>query len=168
MKCFFVHLLACVFLVSGCGYKLGEVRPTAMRSVRTLSVPNFKNDTFESRVEVLFADTLVKRLQQDGTYRLVNSNESDAIMNCTINSIESTSLRSLVSNVLATREFGLIVSAKYEVIDQSSGAILMQGSVSGKSSFFSGNDLQTSKQQALSNAALDLADKLTAQVTEGW
>ena len=168
MKSFSVLLLACVILVSGCGYKLGEVRPTAMRSVRTLSVPNFKNDTFESRVEVLFADTLVKRLQQDATYRLVNSNEADAIMNCTINSIESTSLRSLVSNVLATREFGLNVSAKYEVIDQSSGAILMQGSVSGKSSFFSGNDLQTSKQQALSNAALDLADKLTAQVTEGW
>jgi len=60
------------------------------------------------------------------------------------------------------------VNAKYEVVDQSSGAVLMQGSTSGKSSFFSGNDLQTSKQQALSNAALDLADKLTAQVTEGW
>jgi outer membrane lipopolysaccharide assembly protein LptE/RlpB len=168
MKSFSVLLLAYVFLVSGCGYKLGEVRPTAMRSVRTLSVPNFKNDTFESRVEVLFADAVVKRLQQDATYRLVNSNEADAILSCTITSIESTSLRSVVSDVLATREFGLIVNARYEVVDQSSGAILMQGSASGKSSFFSGNDLQTSKQQALSNAALDLADKLTAQVTEGW
>ena len=168
MKSFSVLLLACVFLVSGCGYKLGEVRPTAMRSVRTLSVPNFKNDTFESRVEVLFADAFVKRLQQDATYRLVNSNEADAILSCTISSIESTSLRSVVSDVLATREFGLIVNAKYEVVDQSSGTVLMQGSASGKSSFFSGNDLQTSKQQALSNAALDLADKLTAQVTEGW
>ena len=168
MKSFTVLLLACVILVSGCGYKLGEVRPTAMRSVRTLSVPNFKNDTFESRVEVLFADAAVKRLQQDATYRLVNSNEADAILSCTITSIQSASLRSLVSDVLATREFGLIVNAKYEVVDQSSGVILMQGSASGKSSFFSGNDLQTSKQQALSNAALDLADKLTAQVTEGW
>ena len=168
MKSFFVLLLVCVFLVSGCGYKLGEVRPTAMRSVRTLSVPNFKNDTFESRVEVLFADAFVKRLQQDATYRLVNSNEADAILSCTITSIESASLRSLVSDVLATREFGLIVNAKYEVVDQSSGTVLMQGSASGKSSFFSGNDLQTLKQQALSNAALDLADKLTAQVTEGW
>ena len=168
MKLISALLLACVFLVSGCGYKLGEVRPTAMRSVRTLSVPNFKNDTFESRVEVLFADTLVKRLQQDATYRLVNSNEADAILSCTITSIQSSSLRSVVSDVLATREFGLIVNANYEVVDQSSGTVLMQGSASGKSSFFSGNDLQTSKQQALSNAALDLADKLTAQVTEGW
>jgi outer membrane lipopolysaccharide assembly protein LptE/RlpB len=168
MKSFPALFLVLVFLVSGCGYKLGEIRPTPMRSVRTLSVPNFKNETFESRVEVLFGDTVVKRLQQDGTYQLVNSSQADAILSCTITSIRTNSLRSVVNNVLATSEFGLIVEAKYEVTHQGSGAILMQGSVYGKSSFFSGNDLQTSKQQALSNAALDLADRLTAQVAEGW
>ena len=51
-------LLAVAFL-SGCGYKLGEIRPTPMRSVRTLAVPTFKNRTYEPRVEVLLADTLV-------------------------------------------------------------------------------------------------------------
>ena len=168
MKPFPALLLSLVFLVSGCGYKLGEIRPTPMRSVRTLSVPNFKNETFESRVEVLFGDTVVKRLQQDGTYQLVNSSQADAILSCTITSIRTNSLRSVINNVLATSEFGLIVEAKYEVTHQVSGAILMQGTITGKSSFFSGNDLQTSKQQALSNAALDLADKLTAQVAEGW
>lgn len=161
-------LLSLVLLVSGCGYKLGEIRPTPMRSVRTLSVPNFKNETFESRIEVLFGDTLVKRLQQDGTYQLVNSGQADAILSCTITNIRTNSLRSVINNVLATSEFGLIVEVSYEVTHQGSGAILMQGKVIGNSSFFSGNDLQTSKQQALSNAASDLADKLTAQVAEGW
>jgi outer membrane lipopolysaccharide assembly protein LptE/RlpB len=161
-------LLSLVLLVSGCGYKLGEIRPTPMRSVRTLSVPNFKNETFESRIEVLFGDTLVKRLQQDGTYQLVNSGQADAILSCTITNIRTNSLRSVINNVLATSEFGLIVDVSYEVTHQGTGAILMQGKVIGKSSFFSGNDLQTSKQQALSNAASDLADKLTAQVAEGW
>ena len=168
MKSFPALLIALVFLVSGCGYKLGEIRPTPMRSVRTLSVPNFKNDTFESRVEVLFGDTVVKRLQQDGTYQLVNSSQADAILSCTIANIRTNSLRSVINNVLATSEFGLIVEVRYEVTHQGSGSILMQGTVLGNSSFFSGNDLQTSKQQALSNAALDLADKLTAQVAEGW
>jgi outer membrane lipopolysaccharide assembly protein LptE/RlpB len=168
MKPFPALLIALVFLVSGCGYKLGEIRPTPMRSVRTLSVPNFKNETYESRVEVLFGDTVVKRLQQDGTYQLVNSSQADAILSCTIANIRTNSLRSVINNVLATSEFGLIVEVRYEVTHQGSGAILMQGTVLGNSSFFSGNDLQTSKQQALSNAALDLADKLTAQVAEGW
>ncbi len=168
MKPITALLIAFVFLVSGCGYKLGEIRPTPMRSVRTLSVPSFKNETYESRIEVLLADTVVKRLQQDGTYQLVDSAQADAILNCTITSIRTNSLRSVVNNVLATSEFGLIVEVRYEVTHQGSGAILMQGSLEGRSSFFSGNDLQTSKQQALSNAALDLADKLTAQVAEGW
>ncbi len=29
-------------LLAGCGYKLGEIRPTPMRSVCTLAVPTFK------------------------------------------------------------------------------------------------------------------------------
>ena len=68
MKSPAVLVLAVSLLLAGCGYKLGEIRPTPMRSVRTLAVPTFKNKTFMPRVEILFADTLVKRLQQDGTY----------------------------------------------------------------------------------------------------
>ena len=162
-------LLLCVLLVlSGCGYKLGEIRPTSMRSVRTLAVPTFKNNTYESRIEVLFADTLVKKLQQDGTYRIVNTAQADAIVNGTIEKIERGSLRSVQSNVLATSEFSLIVTARYEVVDQRTGIILMQGTVQGRTSFFSGNDLQTLERQALSNAADDLALNLAIRLTEGW
>ena len=70
-------------LMGGCGYKLGEIRPTPMRSVRTLAVPTFKNRTYEPRVEVLLADTLIKTLQEDGTYTIVSDDTADAIMNCT-------------------------------------------------------------------------------------
>ena len=73
-------VLAVAVLLSGCGYKLGEIRPTPMRSVRTLAVPTFKNKTYEPRLEVLFADTLVKRMQQDGTYELVGDDKADAIL----------------------------------------------------------------------------------------
>ncbi|MGA7902974.1 MAG: LPS assembly lipoprotein LptE, partial [Terrimicrobiaceae bacterium] len=71
-------------LLGGCGYKLGEIRPTPMRSVRTLAVPTFKNRTYEPRVEVLLADTLIKALQQDGTYTVVSDDIADAVLNCTL------------------------------------------------------------------------------------
>ena len=160
--------LVVLLLLSGCGYKLGEIRPTPMRAVRTLAVPTFKNKTFEPRLEVLFADTLVKRLQQDGTYELVGDPEADAILYCTIEKIERRSLRSVQNNVLATSEFGLRVFAKYEVQDRVTGAILMQGDVQGNTTFFSGNDLQTIERQAMSNAASDLANNIMAEVSEGW
>jgi hypothetical protein len=82
--------LVAAFVVSavlcGCGYKLGEIRPTPMRSVRTLAVPTFKNRTYEPRVEVLLAVTLIKTLQEDGTYTIVSDDSADAIMHCTLGS----------------------------------------------------------------------------------
>ena len=168
MKTPLAALLAAALMLTGCGYKLGEIRPTPMRSVRNLSVPTFKNNTYESRIEVMFADTLVKRLQQDGSFNLVNSEQADAILNCTITEINRSALRSVQNDVLATSEFGLTVRVRYDVVDQKTGATLMSGVAIGKTSFFSGNDLQTIERQALSNAAADLANNLATQITEGW
>ena len=161
-------VLAVSVLISGCGYKLGEIRPTPMRSVRTLAIPTFKNRTFKPRLEVLFADTVVKRFQQDGTYELVADDKADAILYCTIDKIETRALRSVQNNVLATSEFGLRVFVQYEVQDRVTGAILMQGTAVANTSFFSGNDIQTIERQAFSNAASDLANILMSTVSEGW
>lgn len=154
--------------LTGCGYKLGEIRPTPMRSVRSLAVPNFKNDTYESRIEILFADTLSKTLQQDGTYRIVPSDQADAVLYCTLTRIERSPLRAVQNNVLATSEYGLTVYCRYEVVHQGTGAVLKSGTAIGRGSFFSGNDLQTIQRQGLSNTAADLALNLATTLTEGW
>ena len=161
-------VLAVSVLISGCGYKLGEIRPTPMRSVRTLAIPTFKNRTFKPRLEVLFADTVVKRFQQDGTYELVADDKADAILYCTIDKIETRALRSVQNNVLATSEYGLRVFVQCEEQDRVTGAILLQGTAVANSSFFSGHDIQTIQRQALSNAASDLANILMSTVSEGW
>ena len=168
MKSPAVLVLAVSVLLTGCGYKLGEIRPTPMRSVRTLAVPTFKNKTFMPRIEVLFADTVVKRLQQDGTYELVADNKADAILYCTIDRIDRRSIRSVTNDVLATSEFGLRVFVSYEVQDRVTGAILMKGNLQGNTTFFSGNDLVTIERQAISNAASDLANNIMAEISEGW
>ena len=161
-------LLAAVLLLSGCGYKLGEIRPTPMRAVRSLAVCNFKNKTYEPRIDVLMADTLVKRLQQDGTYRVEPIETADVILNCTIKQIERNGIRSVQNDVLATSEFALRVFVDYEAQDRVTGQIIMKGQVTGATTFFSGNDLTTIERQAISNAASDLANNLAILLTEGW
>ncbi len=160
-------VIACAFL-GGCGYKLGEIRPTPMRSVRTLAVPTFKNKTYEPRVEVLLADTLIKTLQEDGTYTIVSDDTADAILNCTLTKIQRQSVRSVQNNVLATAEFGLHLSIAYQVSDRVTGSILKKGRVSGRTTFFSSSDLQTTERQAIPVAAKDAAIELTTAVAEGW
>jgi len=160
--------LLVVTLLSGCGYQLGEIRPTPMRSVRTLAVPTFKNMTYEPRVEVLLADTLIKALQQDGTYTIVSDDSADAIVYCTLTLVERRSNRSVINNVLATSEFGLTLEISYEVVDRVTGIVLMSGRDRGRSSFFANSDLQTTERQAIPIAAQDLAVRLTSRLSEGW
>jgi outer membrane lipopolysaccharide assembly protein LptE/RlpB len=163
-----VSLLLVAFLLSGCGYKLGEIRPTPMRSVRTLAIPTFKNNTYEPRIEVLMADTVIKQFQQDGTYTIVSDDTADAILYGTVTKIERRSLRSVQNNVLATSEFGLTVTVSYQVVDRVTGAVLMKSVVQGDTSFFSSNDLQTTERQAIPLAAQRLAVDLSAALSEGW
>jgi outer membrane lipopolysaccharide assembly protein LptE/RlpB len=155
-------------LICGCGYKLGEIRPTPMRSVRTLAVPTFKNKTYEPRVEVLLADTLIKTLQEDGTYTIVSDDTADAIMTCSLNRIERRSIRSVQNNVLATAEFALHLDIAYEVTDRITGSLLKKGRVTGRSTFFTNTDLQTTERQAIPIAARNAAIELTTEVAEGW
>lgn len=163
-----VIALAAAVLLGGCGYKLGEIRPTPMRSVRTLSVPTFKNATYEPQVEVLLADTLIKQLEQDGTYTVVSRDRGDAALECTLRKIQRRSIRSVQNNVLATAEFELQLEIAYSVTDRISGAILMQGRVVGRTTFFSGSDLQTVERQAIPVAARDAAVQIATEISEGW
>lgn len=155
-------------VLSGCGYNLGEIRPTPMRSVRTLAVNNFKNNTWLPRVDVLLADTLIKRLQQDGTYTIAGDNTSDAIMNCTLTKAEDRSIRSVTSNVLATSEFALVLEVTYEVQDRITGAVLLSGTARGETTYYPTGDLTTDRRQAVSVAAERVANSIAVQVTEGW
>lgn len=160
--------LLVIALLAGCGYKLGEIRPTPMRSIRTIAVPTFKNNTFVPQIEVLLADTLIKQIQQDGTYTVVSDDTADAIVLCTINSIERRSVRSVQNNVLATAEYEIVIKVTYQVQERTTGAVLMTGTVSGKANFFSSVDLQTSQRQAIPIAGQDLATTLTTAISEGW
>jgi hypothetical protein len=163
----FIAVMTCA-LLGGCGYKLGEIRPTPMRTVRALAVPTFKNKTYEPRVEVLLADTLIKTLQEDGTYVITSEDAADAILNCTLTKIERRSVRSVQNNVLATAEFGLLLDIAYQVSDRVTGSILKKGRVRGDTTFFSSSDLQTTERQAIPVAAKDAAIELTTEVAEGW
>jgi len=155
-------------VLSGCGYNLGEIRPTPMRSVRTLAINNFKNNTWLPRVDVLLADTLVKRFQQDGTYTIVGDNTGDAIMNCTLIKAEDRSVRSVTTNVLATSEFALVLEVTWEVQDRITGAVLLSGSARGETTYYPTGDLTTDRRQAVSVAAERVANSIANQVTEGW
>lgn len=161
--------IAVSLLLTGClGYHVGPVKPSVLRDVHAIAVPTFENKTLLPRIEVLITDSVIKQLQQDGTYRIANENNADAILKAEISEVNRTPARSLRGNVLATTEFNLAMHVKYK-LETPSGTVLMPSTeVVGTTSFFVGEDVTTDERQALPLAAEELAIHLVTQLSEGW
>ena len=166
-------LIPLLLSISGCGYNLGEIKPTPMRRVTTLAVNTFKNQTLIPRLEAQTADAVVKQFQQDGTYRVESADQADAIVEGTIVSVERQPMRVFASNVLQTSEFELTLIVKYQVIDRTTGAVLLQGTAVGVTPFFTeadrvNSDIVTSQNINYPIAAQRMAEKLVSKVSSGW
>ena len=135
---------------------------------RTIAVPNFKNSTLIPRLEVLVTDTVIKQLQQDGTYKIGTESTSDAILDAEVVKVSRSPARSVRGNVLATQEFNLSIRVRYKLIDRSGNQLGPSGEAVGTTSFFVGTDVTTDERQALPLATEELATRLVSQLSEGW
>ena len=168
-----LHLLCgfiAAFLLNGCaGYHLGPAKPKSMDGVQMVAVPSFKNNTLMPRVEVLAADCVISELQRDGTYKVVSSDNADAIIQGTISFIRRNPARNIRSDVIGSREFLLTVDVNYTITSRKTQQILNSGVVHGTTSFFvSGLDVNQDERQALPLALQDAAVHLVTQASEGW
>jgi outer membrane lipopolysaccharide assembly protein LptE/RlpB len=161
-------LILLALLLNGCaGYTVGPATPAYLKQVHTIAVPTFANATLVPRIEILITNTVIKQFQQDGTFRIVNGENADATLKAEIAGVGRTPARSVRGNVLSTTEFNLVLTVKYSLIGRD-GNVLSPGAVSGSTSFFVGNDVNTDERQALPLAAEELARHLVSQLSEGW
>lgn len=157
------------FALCGClGYHVGPVKPYYLSDVHTIAVPTFKNRTLVPRIEVLVTDTVIKQLQQDGTFQITNGDKADATLNAEISRINRTPARSVRGNVLATTEFSLGLLVKYTLTKRDGTEVVGHGQAIGSTSFFVSSDVTTDERQALPLATEDLATRLVSQLSEGW
>ena len=168
MKAIFAAALACLSLIGCLGYHIGPVKPYYLRDVHSLAVPTFKNHTLVPHIEVLVTDTVIKQLQQDGTFQIASGENADATLTAEIFRINRSPARSVRGNVLATTEFNLGLTVKYTLIGRDGKPLASQEQVSGTTSFFVSTDVTTDERQALPLATEDLATRLVAQLSEGW
>ncbi len=159
--------------VGGCGYHVGEIKPTPMRRITTVAVNTFKNETLIPRLEVQTADAVVKQFHQDGTYKVDSADRADAIVEGVIESVDRHPMRVFASNVLQTSEFELLLTVRYRVIDRITGAVLMQGKAVGRTPFFTesdvvNSDLVTNQNMNYPIAAQRMAENLVSKISEGW
>jgi lipopolysaccharide assembly LptE-like protein len=157
------------FALGGClGYHVGPVKPYYLRDVHTIAVPTFKNRTLVPRIDVLVTDTVIKQLQQDGTYQITNGDKADATLTGEISRITRAPARSVRGNVLATTEFALWLVVKYSLTGRDGKPLVAPTDAIGTTSFFVSSDVTSDERQALPLATEDLAGRLVTQISEGW
>ena len=159
-----------LFSLGGClGYHIGPVQPYYLRAIHTIAVPTFENRTLIPRISELVTDSVIKQFQQDGTYRIADADQADAILKGEIRRIVRAPARSVRGNVLATSEFSLTMRVRCVLIDRASGKVIATPpEVTGTTSFFVGPDITSDERQALPLAAEELATRLVSQLSEGW
>ena len=166
---------AVALLFAGCaGYHIGPVKPAKFADIKTIAVNTFKNDTLQTHVEVLLANSVIKQIQQDGTYQIADESNADALLTGTLQEIRRRPSRNVRGNVLQTREYTLDLRVHYKVTQRGTGKVLDDRVVAGSTSFFvsgSGSvaaDVNQDELQAFPLAAADLAVRLVSQISEGW
>jgi hypothetical protein len=167
LKALFATLFC--FALAGClGYHIGPVKPYYLRDVHTIAVPTFKNRTLVPRIEVLVTDTVIKQLQQDGTFQITNGDKADATLTGEISRISRLPARSVRGNVLATTEFNLALSVRYTLTGRDGQQLVPPTTTLGTTSFFVSSDVTSDERQALPLATEELATRLVSQISEGW
>ncbi len=168
MKKLAVAWLVCSTLTGCLGYHIGPAKPAYLSEVHTISIPTFKNETLIPRVEVLVTNTVIKQMQQDGTFRIGNDESADATLHGEIIKISRSPARSVRGNVLATTEFNLTMRVRYKLVARDGRQLGPGGEAVGNTSFFVGTDVTTDERQALPLATEELATRLVSQLSEGW
>ena len=117
---------------------------------------------------MLVTGTVIKQLQQDGTFQIARDEDADATLKAQITRIDRLPARSVRGNVLQTTEFNLSMRLKYTLVARDGTTLAPPAETVGTTSFFVSTDVTTDERQALPLATEDLATRLVTQLSEGW
>ncbi|MFZ2640532.1 MAG: LptE family protein [Verrucomicrobiia bacterium] len=150
---------------AGCAYRVG---PTSTMNVHSIAVPNFHNKTFEPRISVQVTDAVIKRIQTDGSIRVVSEEAADATLTGEITTWSREPLLFRADNTLVAKQYQLMIQARVVLTDNRTGKRLLEGEYIGKTQYFFGDDMTQAERQAFPLAADDLARRITDRIVDAW
>lgn len=153
--------------LTGCaGYRLGSMLPP---DIKTVHVPTFINRTSEPQLEVETTQAMIEDLQRDGSLRVVNQDQADAVLKVVLRnySLEPVSYRS--DQRTSAREYRIVLTASILMTRKGNGSVIVEApEVQGEYVFQVLGDLSSSKLRGLPLAADDLAHQIVEKIVEVW
>lgn len=153
--------------LAGCaGYHLGPTNGVSA-GARSVQIAPPLNKTLEPRLGDYLMISLRKNLQQDGTYRLDTHDEGDVLLSATILTYNRSAVSFQPTDVLTVQDYEITVSAQVTARERSTGKVLFDRPVIGRTTLRVSNDLTSAERQAIPLITDDLAKKATALLVDG-
>ena len=162
-----VAILLALTVLNGCvGYQLGSMLPP---DIKTVYVPIFVNDCDEPLIEIETTQATIRQIQQDGSLRVVNLEQADAILDVELKSYKLEPVSFERNRETTANEYRIVIEADIILKRRATNEIIVQvPKVSGEADFTFDGDLSSAKERAFPEAARDLAHDIVESVVEAW
>ena len=162
-------LILSLLLVSCADYKLGGSKPAHLAAVKRISVPLFANDTLLIRAESHATNSAVDALTRDGTYLIGSSENSDAVLEGTVEHIKYSQVSSSRSDSLRSEELSMEITITWVLRDASNPALVLEkGKSRGRTRFFAGGNIHVARTNALPDALRRASESMVSRIADGF
>lgn len=158
--------VAVLLSLTGCAYTLGPANGQAA-GAQSLRIAPFTNETKESRLLDPLTTALRRRVQEDGTFKLATRDEGDVLLTGRITEYRRLELSFEPSDIVTVRDYQLIMTVHATARERATDRVLLDRTVTGKTTVRVGNDLVSAERQAMPLIANDLARNLIGLLADG-
>ena len=158
-------IMACMVSSSSCaGYKLGSCLPPEIKSIY---IKPFINRCKEPFADIEARAATITRFQEDGSLKIVEEENADAILECSVDKIRLKALRYRKDDKTKPNEYRMFVAVSY-TLKKPDGKIITEGAVEGETTFIFAGNMAGAKRTALPKACQDMAKRLVEKMAETW
>ncbi len=171
---FFLTCLGCFLLLgsAGCGYRVGGMMHP---QIKTIAVAPVVNETLMYNAAAVVRGALCERFTTDGSVKLVSQSKADCILYARV--LSATFMETSWSSheyqngqdSYTPNEWTLSLEIEYSVVLPGKlEPLVSKRRAQGSTSFTSGPDIESSRLNAMRQAAFDASKSIVSAITEGW
>lgn len=159
-------LLAMIAVVATTGCSSYSWRPNAPASMRTVTIPTFRNESSVTGLGSEATRAIAREFQREGTFKLASKGEAAIEIQGIIKDTDTKNLAYARSSAERNREEALKAVAIISVIDKTAGKVLVDNHrYEARTTFLSDDDLLTGSRDAAGRLAEDFARQVVDDVT---
>jgi len=166
-----VWVLMTAMILSGCGYTRKTVLP---RNIKTIYVETVKNKlkvediyAYQPGLEMDITNAVIRRLHQDGTVKVAEQKNADAILKTDLLAFEQEGLR--FNQLEEVKEYRLFIVVKLRLVDAKTGDLIWEEpNFTGDNEFYVTSVTSIGEQKAAMDAVDRLAYNIVDRIVEDW